>query len=482
MICAYCSTQGYDNSFTIGCKSYKLDSIVKHEASKLHKKAAEIEINKAKPVEQSDARKIILSLNKDIYNKLDKMFRTCQSIVLHDRPISDFIWSCEVDEMKGLSIGETYRNTNSAKVFVKSMAEVQFKNIEKVLSHAKFITVIGDGSTDKAVLEQEMWFARSFKLTETSERVSSDAKSKTKAFLKVLKSRTAMCDGPHLRKSNLRETLEYKGVKLINNPDFSKEKFLDNIILALEGRFAEFQTSEAVIKATCIADLKSWPHDWDSLKVFGDQDLRVLLSHYEPLLKEAGVSTDDAEIEWTSLKRGVHDSLVKSGVIPDWVFLNVKFGDEAPNILAIMDLILSLSPSSAEAEKGFSHLKLIKTNIRSKMGHDLLNHSLVIKLESPDVKHFDPHKSIMHWNTSGSRARRPLSKSLGIREIIKTPSSNVEMDISKMDDETEVEMEQDVHDENSSDVDEPTDDETDESENELSVFNDLLEYEYECKF
>ena len=68
-------------------------------------------------------------------------------------------------------------------------------------------------------------------------------------------------------------------------------------------------------------------------------------------------------------------SFMRSGDIPDWVFLNINFGDVAPNILAIMDLILSLSPSSAEAERGFSHLKLIKTNIRSKMGHDLLNHS-----------------------------------------------------------------------------------------------------------
>lgn len=172
------------------------------------------------------------------------------------------------------------------------------------------------------------------------------------------------------------------------------------------------------------------------------------------------------------------------GVIPDWVFLNVKFGAEASNILAIMDLILSLSPSSAETESVLAP-KTDKNNIRSKMGHDLLDHSLVIKLESPDVKHFDPHESIMPWNTSGSRVRRPLSKPLGIREIKQNPTtsmtSNVEMDITTVNDESEVEMERDV-DDHSSDVDEPTDDDTDESENEQSIFNDLLEYEYECEF
>jgi len=81
---------------------------VKHEASKIHKKAEEIVKNKAKPYEKSDSAKIIFSLNKDIYKKLETMFRTCHSIILHDRPISDFIWACEVDEMKGLDVGQTY--------------------------------------------------------------------------------------------------------------------------------------------------------------------------------------------------------------------------------------------------------------------------------------------------------------------------------------------------------------------------------------
>lgn len=44
-----------------------------------------------------------------------------------------------------------------------------------------------------------------------------------------------------------------------------------------------------------------------AISVFGDQDLSVLLSHYEPLLKAVDVSTDDAEIEWTLLKKGVYD-------------------------------------------------------------------------------------------------------------------------------------------------------------------------------
>ena len=60
-------------------------------------------------------------------------------------------------------LGKLIHNINSAKAFIKSIAEVEFKNIGEIVLDAKFVTVIGDGSTDKAVLEQEMWFIRTCK-------------------------------------------------------------------------------------------------------------------------------------------------------------------------------------------------------------------------------------------------------------------------------------------------------------------------------
>jgi hypothetical protein len=129
----------------------------------MHRKAAEIFKNKSKPIEETDAVKIIKTLNKDIDSILEKMFRTCHSLIKHDRPVNDFLWFCEVDEMKSLYIGFIYRNINSTKSFIKSIAEVQFKNLSKILSETKFVCVIGDGSTDKSVLEQEMWLARTCK-------------------------------------------------------------------------------------------------------------------------------------------------------------------------------------------------------------------------------------------------------------------------------------------------------------------------------
>lgn len=72
----------------------------------------------------------------------------------------DFTWICDLDKMKGYDLGRTYRNINSAKVFIQCIADVEFQKIANQIKKTKFLSVIGDGSTDSAVKEQEMWFVR----------------------------------------------------------------------------------------------------------------------------------------------------------------------------------------------------------------------------------------------------------------------------------------------------------------------------------
>ena len=36
------------------------------------------------------------------------MFRTCHALMMKNKPISDFVWHCELDTMKGLDLGSTY--------------------------------------------------------------------------------------------------------------------------------------------------------------------------------------------------------------------------------------------------------------------------------------------------------------------------------------------------------------------------------------
>ena len=120
-------------------------------------------ISKAKLKSKADsaAGKMILQLNSAVVDRLDKMFRNCHALVIKNRPISDFNWLCDLDIMKGINLGETYCNTEVAKIFIRSIAELELSEISNNIQESNFICFIGNGSTDSSVKEQEMWFVRS---------------------------------------------------------------------------------------------------------------------------------------------------------------------------------------------------------------------------------------------------------------------------------------------------------------------------------
>lgn len=144
----------------VGSVSYKKDTLNKHNKSKIHEKAVLISEAKSKPKGESSAAKMIKTLNQNVLEKLDKMFRNCHAIVMKNRPLSDYIWLCQLDEMKGLNLGQTYRNQETAKVFINAIAEVEFQKVAALFYANKFLCVIGDGSTDSSVTEQDMWYVR----------------------------------------------------------------------------------------------------------------------------------------------------------------------------------------------------------------------------------------------------------------------------------------------------------------------------------
>ena len=49
------------------------------------------------------------------------------------RPLSDFVWLCQLDEMNGMNVGQTYRNVTSAKMFINAIIEVEFNRVKSVM-------------------------------------------------------------------------------------------------------------------------------------------------------------------------------------------------------------------------------------------------------------------------------------------------------------------------------------------------------------
>ena len=123
-------------------------------------KLPNLNLKKRQPPGSSKAEQCIQMLNKSSFDKLKNLFRTAHGIAKNCRPYTDFQWICEVDEKKGVVIGNTYCSDKSCREFIRAIAATERKKIEGLFEKAKFVTLLSDGSTDISVKENEIIFAR----------------------------------------------------------------------------------------------------------------------------------------------------------------------------------------------------------------------------------------------------------------------------------------------------------------------------------
>ena len=86
-----------------------------------------------------------------------------------------------------------------------------------------------------------------------------------------------------------------------------------------------------------------------------------------------------------------------------WATVNEVFRIKYPNILDIMDLLLSLPAGSSECERGFSQMKNTKTQYRNRLSSNSLTLLMTIQLHSASIDDFNPDAAIHQWNKNSHR-------------------------------------------------------------------------------
>ena len=81
--------------------------------------------------------------------------------------------------------------------------------------------------------------------------------------------------------------------------------------------------------------------------------------------------------------------------------------DRFINLIGLVDFLGTFCLSSAEAERSFSQLKVVKTDKMSRLQQSPLEDQLLAKLEGPSLDKFDPVPVIEAWYVSGARVKRP---------------------------------------------------------------------------
>ena len=117
----------------------------------------------------------------------------------------------------------------------------------------------------------------------------------------------------------------------------SRRKLLEGLLSSLDNQFDDIDCG--VLKATAIADISSWPHK-DNMEDFGDSHLKSLCQQFRPALQQARVGTEEALVEWTSLKTIIYElpDWEEQQQILEWAEVNRRWEKGHSTFLAIIDL------------------------------------------------------------------------------------------------------------------------------------------------
>ena len=115
--------------------------------------------------------------------------------------------------------------------------------------------------------------------------------------------------------------------------------------------------------------------------------------------------------EWEKVKNLIYSNAdwEKKLKSTSWKALNRSHSDQLPNVLGLIDLILTIPASTAECERGFSGMKRVKSDWRARLNTSTLSDLMLVLLEGPSIDDFEPLRACQLW--ADHCDRRPIKRS-----------------------------------------------------------------------
>ena len=204
--------------------------------------------------------------------------------------------------------------------------------------------------------------------------------------------------------SSLPTGQQYKNVTLCGEvtPDLNKlhMDMLNSAIDSIDTRFSGLQTPP--LSDFVVFNYTLWPYDVKELTAFGKDNVQRLVKHFAPLLSEEEINTIPRD--WLAFKMHIRKLRTSD---PKEVFRDLL---QLPpknfiNILPLIEIMLTLSMSTAIVERGFSHMNNVKDSTRTLLGNNNLNNLLEVKINGPSLDNFTLEAAILHWMDKGKGTR-----------------------------------------------------------------------------
>lgn len=168
--------------------------------------------------------------------------------------------------------------------------------------------------------------------------------------------------------------------------------FLTDAIAYIEKRFSSL--SKPPMNYFELFDPTKVPGQRKLRASFGNDKVVASTDHFSNLLSD--VEKEGAVFQWQELKIYLFSH---QAMKPLDIYANLLSSrpDSFKHILVLVELMLSLSPSTAKCEKCFSAMNRIKTNLKTRMEQRTLSHLLRIKGMDCEKKPQPSNRSVASW-------------------------------------------------------------------------------------
>ena len=209
-----------------------------------------------------------------------------------------------------------------------------------------------------------------------------------------------MQSSPGISISSLTKGKVFNEVDLSGEVEPELQKLHTELVTAaidfMDARFKPLQTPP--YSDFKVFNFMQWPYDKVELVSYGMVEVNRLIQHFTPVLTEEEI--ESALHEWLAFK--IHVSNLRH------TQLRIVYRDlmnppvSMKHFLPLLEIMLTLSMSTAQVERGFSHMNIIKRADQSNLANDSLNNCMEIKINGPaDIKDFTANAAIDHWFNSG---------------------------------------------------------------------------------
>ncbi len=91
---------------------------------------------------------------------LKALFNTAYYVAKEKVSFRAFSGMLELQEKNGVKLWTQYRNDLKCKEFIHNIAEADRRRVEQKVMNTRFLCIMGDGSTDVSITEQENVYVR----------------------------------------------------------------------------------------------------------------------------------------------------------------------------------------------------------------------------------------------------------------------------------------------------------------------------------